>query len=100
VQREIAARSVSAFYRIIPNAHRALRIAYASRIQVSCPGIASLLGKCAVVGVQRTTGKIMSHKLQARKEKTTVGRSSSTVLLPANWSMLMVAKLLHYFANR
>jgi len=51
-------------------------------------------------GAQRTTGKIMSHKLKARKEKTKADRSSSTVLLPANWSMLMVAKLLHYFANR
>jgi len=51
-------------------------------------------------GAQRTTSKNMTHKLKAIKEKTTDCRSSSTVLLPANWSTLRVAKLLHVFANR
>jgi len=51
-------------------------------------------------GALRTTGKNMTHKLKAFKEKTTASRSCSTVLLPANWSTLRVAKLLHVFANR
>ena len=53
-----------------------------------------------MVGVQRTTGKIMSHKLKAIKEKTKARRSCSTVLLPGHWALLRVAKLLHNFANR
>ena len=42
----------------------------------------------------------MPHKLQAMKNQTTAYRSSSIILLPANWPMLRVAKLLHCFAPR
>jgi hypothetical protein len=46
------------------------------------------------------TRKTMPHKLKAMKDKTKAYRSSSIILLPADWSMLRVAKLLHCFASR
>jgi hypothetical protein len=69
-------------------------------MQVCVPRYLQFLGKSAVVGVQRTTGKNMSHELKAIKEKTKACRGSSTVLLPDHWATLRVAKPLHVFANR
>jgi hypothetical protein len=48
----------------------------------------------------RITRKTMPHKLQAMRDKTKAYRGSSIILLPAYWSMLRVAKLLHCFAHR
>jgi hypothetical protein len=59
-----------------------------------------LFGMLPYCGVLRTTRKNMTHKLKAIKEKTKAHRSSSTVLLPADWSMLRVAKPLYVFAPR
>jgi len=53
--------------------------------------------KCAQPHITRKT---MPHKLEAMKDKTTADRSSSIILLPADWAMLRVAKLLHCFAPR
>ena len=49
---------------------------------------------------ERITRKTMPHKLEAEGDKTTACRSSSIILLAADWSMLRVAKLLHCFAPR
>jgi len=49
---------------------------------------------------RRLTVKTMPHKLIAIRENTKARRGSSIILLPADWTMLMVAKLLHCFAYR
>jgi hypothetical protein len=64
------------------------------------PRLIQLMGRFPYLVALRTTGKIMTHKLKAIKEKTKARRSGSTVLLPDHWAMLRVAKLLHNFANR
>jgi len=49
---------------------------------------------------RRIARKTMPHKLKAKKDKTKAYRGSSIILLPVDWAMLRVAKLLHCFAPR
>ncbi len=42
----------------------------------------------------------MTHGVEGTNEKNNVWQGSSTILLPADWFMLRVAKLLHCFAGR